>query len=82
MVDADKGRRLYDRYLDELAAHINAAAALRAIELQQLTRYDDSASYIAERATLKRVEREALERYMDARKAYEDYRRARVDTDQ
>ena len=78
----DKERELYDRYLDALAEHTNVGAELRALELRHVQDDDDSASYIVESSSLRRSRQEAGQRYLEARKAYEDYKQARVETDQ
>ena len=82
MADIKKESELYDKYLDALAEHTNVAAELRALELRHLETHNDSLSFIAERASLVRAKREASQRYLEARKAYEDYRQAKVEEDQ
>lgn len=78
----DEEHQLYDKYLDALAEHTNVAAELRALELRHLETQNDSSSFIAERASLQRNKQEAIQQYLDARKAYEDYRRSKVEEDQ
>ena len=78
----DRERELYDKYLDALAEHTNIAAELGAMELRHLETHNESASYVAERASLHRNKQEAGQRYLEARKAYEDYRLAKGQTDQ
>ncbi len=82
MTNINRERELYDRYLDAVAEHIRVASELRALELRHVQEDYESATLMAERATLSWAKREAGRLYMEARKAYEDYRRARVEMDQ
>ena len=82
MSQQSRESELYDKYLDAFAEHPNVAAELRALELRHLQDDDDSATVMAERISLQRTEQEAGQRYLDARKAYEDYKQARVESDQ
>jgi len=82
MSEPDKERELYDNYLDAFAEHTNVATELRALELRHLETHNDSSSFMAERASLQRNKQEAGLRHMEARKALEDYRLAKGQTDQ
>ena len=82
MLSQDKERELYDKYLDALAEHINVGAELRALELRHVQDDDDSASHMAESFSLRQAKQDAGQRYLEARKAYEDYKEVRGETDQ
>ena len=82
MSEPDKESELYDKYLDAWAEHTNVAAELRALELRHLETHSDSTSFMAEWASLHRNKQEAVQRYLEARKAYEDYKLAKGQTDQ
>ena len=76
MTNINRERELYDRYLDSLAEHTRVASELRVLELRPVQEDYESATLMVEWATLSWAKREAARLYMEARKAYEDYRRA------
>ena len=82
MTSTDNEQVLYDRYLDALTEYTRAASELRASELRHSQNEDDSAPAMAERVVLKQGEQMALRRYVEARKVYEDYRRASTESNQ
>ena len=82
MTHTNRERELYDKYLDALAEHTNVGAELRALELRHVQDDDESASVMAARASLRRAKEDAGQRYLETRKAYEDYKQARVESDQ
>ena len=71
--DASQKLRLFDTYLEALAAHTVALAELRATEDRHQQDNVDSVSALAERLMLKQVEQAAYVRYRDAKMAYEHH---------
>ena len=77
----DRERELYDRYLDALGEHAEAANELRAAERRHILEGINRIVAMVERLPLKRAEQATYRHYQRARKTYEDYRRTRVESD-
>ena len=80
MAQINRERELYDQYLDAYAEQTVAFSELKAAELRHLQEGYDRETAEAERIPLFQAEKAAGQRYLEARKAYEDYRRARVES--
>ena len=77
----DRERELYDKYLDAVAEHAAASNALKALDMRHIQEGYDPAAAVVERIPLYQAKQDAFQRYQEARKAYEDYKQARVETD-
>lgn len=81
MSQQSRERELYDKYLDAVAEHAVASNELKLADSRRPQGGYYSAADV-ERIPLYQAKKDAIQRYLDARKAYEDYRKTRGETDQ
>ena len=82
MTENDRERQLYDRYLDALSEHAEALMELRAAENRHIQEVYDPIVAMTERLPLKQAEHALYHHYERARRAYENYKLERTESNQ